>query len=266
MRLKLDTEKMIAEKEGGIGWMTFNNPQRRNATSFEMWAAIPHILEDFSRDDSVRVVVMKGAGGKAFVSGADISEFSEKRSTPEQIEAYAANSHKAHEAMNNLEKPLIAMIQGFCIGGGMAVALGADFRIASDNSTFAVPAAKLGLGYGYDGIKVLMDLVGPAYAREIFFTARQFTAEEALRMHLINKAVPEAQLESTVREYAATIAANAPLTIKAAKAAVREGLRPEKERDLAKIETMVKACFDSKDYIEGRTAFMEKRKPAFAGR
>lgn|SRR5690606_22691603 len=264
--IDLGTDRMIARKEGGIGWMIFNAPERRNAVSFAMWQAIPKILNAFAADDEVRVVVMRGEGGKAFVSGADISEFAEKRSTPEQVAVYNDATHAAHLAMDQLEKPLIAMIQGFCIGGGLATALDADIRIASDDSKFGVPAAKLGLGYAYDGIKRLMDLVGPSYAKEIFFTAKQYSASEALRMGLVNKVVPVAELEATVRDYAETIAGNAPLTVQAVKATVAEGVKNPEDRDLARIERLVQGCFDSADYVEGRTAFMEKRKPVFKGR
>ena len=264
--MQLKTDRMIARKEGGIGWMIFNSPARRNAVSYEMWQAIPEILGDFAADENVRVVVMRGEGGKAFVSGADISEFQEKRGTAEAVEIYNAAGAAAHQAMLGLEKPLIAMIQGFCVGGGVAVAIDADIRIASDDAQFASPAAKLGLGYGYDGVKTLMDLVGPSFVKEIFFTAKRFTAAEALQMGLVNRVVPVDRLEATVRDYAETIAANAPLTIKTLKATVREAIKNPAERDLDRIDRMVKACFASQDYVEGRTAFMEKRKPAFRGR
>ena len=257
---------MIARKEGGIGWMIFNSPARRNAVSYDMWQAIPEILGDFAQDDAVRVVVMRGEGGKAFVSGADISEFQEKRGSEDTVATYNAAVAAAHDAMLGLEKPLVAMIQGFCIGGGVAVAIDADLRIASDDSQFAVPAAKLGLGYAYDGVKTLLDLVGPSYVKEIFFTARRFTAAEALQMGLVNRVVPADRLEATVREYAETIAGNAPMTIRTLKATVAEALKNPEDRDLDRIDRMVKECFASGDYIEGRTAFMEKRKPAFRGR
>ena len=173
------TDKMIAEKDGAIGWITFNNPARRNAVSMAMWEALGDIVGDYAADDAIRVIVLKGAGDKAFVSGADISEFEEKRSSPETTKAYHEVSAKANEALRHLGKPTIAMIRGFCIGGGVAVALGCDLRIAAEGSKFGVPAAKLGLGYEFDGVKRLVDLVGPAFAKEIFYTARQFDAEEA---------------------------------------------------------------------------------------
>jgi len=264
--LDTGTDRMLARVENGVGWMTFNQPTKRNAVSFDMWTAIATVMDDFSISDDVRVVVMSGAGGKAFVSGADISEFEEKRNTAKQIEVYEANSKAAHEGLTNLEKPLIAMIRGFCIGGGLAIALEADLRISADDGQFGVPAAKLGLGYGYGGIKVLMNLVGPSMAKEIFFTGRRFSASEAYDMGLINRVVPVDQLESSVTDLAQMISGNAPLTVKAAKAAVNEGVKDPADRDLDAVEAMVKACFDSEDYKEGRQAFMEKRKPVFQGR
>ena len=265
-RLELQTEKMLAHVEDGVGWITFNQPAKRNAVSLAMWQAVPRIIDDFASADDVRVVVMTGAGDKAFVSGADISEFEELRSTTEQIEFYDAATSAASAALRSLEKPLIAMIRGFCVGGGMAIALAADMRISADDGQFGVPAAKLGLGYGYGGIKELMNLVGPSYAKEIFFTGQRFSAVEAEKMGLVNRVVPVDELEPTVTKYARTIADNAPLTVKAAKAAVNEGTKNPEERDLDGVAEMVEACFKSEDYKEGRRAFMEKRKPRFQGR
>jgi enoyl-CoA hydratase/carnithine racemase len=260
------TSKMIAEKDGPIGRIIFNNPARHNAVSLDMWEAVPQILDDFEADDRIRVIVLSGAGGKAFVSGADISEFKEKRATEEAAAAYAQISEGARKRIEDTPKPTIAMIRGYCIGGGVGTALACDMRIAAEGSRFGIPAAKLGLGYGYDGIKKLIDLVGPAYAREIFYTARQFSAEEALRMGLINQLVPEGDLESYVRNYCETIAANAPLTVRSVKIIVREALKDEHARDMALTKRVVEECFASEDYAEGRTAFMEKRKPVFKGR
>ena len=263
--MELNTDKMIAEKEGYIGWITFNNPARRNAVSLEMWEALGVILTDFQQDDNIRVVVVKGAGDKAFVSGADISEFEKKRNSAASTEEYAKISAKGRGMLYQLDKPLIAMIQGFCIGGGLAVALSADVRFATDDSKFAIPAARLGLGYDFSGMKVLTDLVGPSCAKDIMFTARFLDAEEALRIGLINRVVSKDELESTVRDYTEVISNNAPLTVKTAKAAVREALKDPEDRDLAKIAKMIDECFDSQDYAEGRRAFMEKRKPVFTG-
>jgi enoyl-CoA hydratase/carnithine racemase len=260
------TTKMIAEKDGAVGRLIFNNPARHNAVSLEMWQAVAQIMDDFDNDDAIRVIVVTGAGGKAFVSGADISEFKEKRANEEAAAAYAKISEAARVKLTDTLKPTIAMIRGYCIGGGLATALACDIRIAAEGSRFGIPAAKLGLGYTYDGIRKLIDIVGPAYAREIFYTARQFTADEALAMGLINRVVPGDQLEAYVQNYCDTIAANAPLTIRAAKQIVREALKDESQRDMALCKRVVAECFASEDYTEGRTAFMEKRRPVFKGR
>jgi len=264
--MKTSTERMIARKDGAVGWMLFNNPARHNAVSFDMWKAVPEILDEFERDDAIRIAVLAGAGGKAFISGADISEFEQKRGSREAILEYNAVGDRAHAAIYEHKKPTIAMIQGYCIGGGLGVALCCDLRIASDNSRFAVPAAKLGLGYGFSGIKRLADLVGPSFAKEIFYTARQFDATEALQMGLVNRVRAVVELESYVADYAARIAENAPLTIGAVKLAASEWAKDPNKRDLSAVQAAVDACFASEDYVEGRTAFMQKRKPAFRGR
>ena len=264
--MELKTDKMIARKEDGVGWLIFNNPARRNAVSLAMWEAVGEVMADFDADDNIRVAVLAGAGDKAFVSGADISEFAENRNSAASEETYKAATAEAHRAMSSFQKPLLAMIQGFCIGGGVAVALAADIRIASDDSQFAVPAARLGLGYNYGGLKTLTGLVGPSMAKEIFFTARRFTAQEALAMGLVNRVVPRDQLEALVAEYTAMIAENAPLTIRAAKATVGEVLKDPEKRDMDRLDKLITACFDSEDFTEGRTAFMEKRRPNFKGR
>jgi len=260
------TSKMLAEKEGAVGRIIFNNPARHNAVSLDMWQAVAQIMADFEADPAIRVIVVTGAGGKAFVSGADISEFKEKRANEEAAKEYSKVSEAARLKLHETLKPTIAMIRGYCIGGGLATAIGCDIRIAAEGSRFGIPAAKLGLGYAYDGIKKLIDLVGPAYAREIFYTARQFSAEEALAMGLINRLVPGEELESYVKSYCEMIAANAPLTIRAAKQTIREALKDEARRDMALCERVVAECFASADYAEGRTAFMEKRRPVFQGR
>ena len=264
--IELPTSKIIGRIEGAVGWLTFNNPERRNAMSLEMWAGMATVLERFEADPEVRVIVLSGAGGRAFVSGADISQFESQRASAEQVAAYDAVSGEAGRRLAESMKPTIAMIHGYCIGGGLGIAIGCDMRIASEGSKFGVPATRLGLGYAALGIKKLMDLVGPSFAKEIFITARHFSAAEAQGMGLVNRVLPEADLEAYVRGYCDTIADNAPLTIKAVKVAVEEMSRASTDVDHERCDVAVKACFASADYIEGRRAFMEKRRPIFQGR
>jgi enoyl-CoA hydratase/carnithine racemase len=258
------TERIISRKDGAIGWLIFNNPERRNAVSLDMWQAIPEVLGDFGADDAVRVVVLAGAGDKAFVSGADISQFEKLRSTAETVAHYDEIGEKAQTRLKNFDKPVIAMIRGYCIGGGLNIANLCDLRIAADDARFGIPAAKMGLGYRASSMKNLVDIVGKAAALEIMITARQFSAEEAKQMGLVHKVVPVAELEKTTREYCDMIAANAPLTMRSAKRIIREVSRSD--YDAAACQAWVKECFDSEDYAEGRRAFMEKRKPLFKGR
>ena len=258
------TERIIARKDGATGWLVFNNPERRNAVSLDMWQAIPGVLGDFGADDAIRVVVLAGAGDKAFVSGADISQFEKQRSTAETVAHYDEIGEKAQTALKNFDKPVIAMIRGYCIGGGLNIANLCDLRIAADDARLGIPAAKMGLGYRASSMKNLVDVVGKAAALEIMITARQFSADEARHMGLVHKVVPVAALEKATREYCDMIAANAPLTMRSAKRIIREVAR--NDYDAAACSAWVKECFDSDDYREGRRAFMEKRKPVFKGR
>jgi len=266
MDTPVKTEKLIARKDGAIGWVIFNNPEKRNAMSLEMSAATAAAMESYAKDPEVRVVILRGQGDKAFISGADISQFKERRSNAEQVKAAEAISERCNKAIRECPKPVIAMIRGYCMGGGLGTAVVCDLRIASDDSRFGVPAAKLGVGYRFNGIRRLSEVVGPQFTAEIFYTGRQFSAQEALQMGLINRMLPAAELEKYVLDYAATLAGNAPLTIAAVKRSLIELRKDPADRDLDLCQRMVDACFASEDYVEGRNAFMEKRKPVFKGR
>ncbi len=261
----MSSDKILGRIEDGIGHIVFNNPDKRNAVSLEMWQLVAELLDDYETDPAVRLVILSGAGGKAFVSGADISKFDSERATREAVAEYARVTGRTFARLQEFPKPTIAKINGYCVGGGVAVAACCDIRICEDGSKFAVPAAKLGLGYQAKYVKRLSDLVGPSFTKEIFFTARLFDAEEARVMGLVNRVVPASGLDAYVADYAERITGNAPLTIAALKAAVGELGKDAAERDMARCDAMVEACFASQDYIEGRTAFMEKRKPRFTG-
>ena len=258
------TERIIERSEGPVGWLIFNNPERRNAVSVDMWEAIPQVLERFSANSEVRVVVLAGAGDKAFVSGADISQFEKDRSSADAVQRYEELAETAQARLQNFDKPVIAMIRGYCLGGGLNIANICDLRIAAEDARFGIPAAKMGLGYRASSMKNLVDVVGAPFAREIMITARQFNAQEAKDMGLVHRVVPVAELEKVTREYCDMIAANAPLTMRAAKRIIREVSKSAYDAELCR--TWVKECFESEDYKEGRRAFMEKRKPVFKGR
>ena len=267
MNLDLPSDKMIARKDGAVGHAIFNNPERHNAVSLEMWDALDIILEAYENDADVRLVVLSGAGGKAFVSGADISKFERERGSKEATEHYNARVKKVYERIEHFPMPTIAMINGHCIGGGLNLAVCCDLRICTEKSKFAMPAAKLALGYPYHAIRRLMAAIGPAAAKQLMFTGRSIDAETALRLGFVQEVVAAEQIEDHVGELAATIAGNAPLTIKAMKFIGTQVMEPDPEkRDLDRCDALVAACFASEDYVEGRRAFMEKRKPAFKGR
>ena len=258
--------KMLAQRQDGVGIITFNQPEKRNAMSVEMWTGMGEILDAFAADDSVRVVVLTGAGEKAFVSGADISQFEKQRANADAQQEYDRLTSAGRAKLGAFAKPTIARIRGFCLGGGLAIAMQTDLRIASSDSQFGIPAAKLGIAYGLDGLKKLVSLVGPAHARMILYTGSRISAGEAERIGLVNKVVEPDQLSDTVMEIARTIAGNAPLSIAASKLTIDQVLKDAGDRDTDAIRAASVRCFDSADYKEGRTAFMEKRAPRFTGR
>ena len=260
-----DEDRLLSDVRDSIAWITFNNPDRLNAMSRDMWEGAAALLDQYAADASVRAIVLTGAGDRAFVAGADISKFENERSSTEARKAYDRAVGGFHEALSRVAKPTIARVNGYCIGGGLAIAIGCDIRICSDKSTFGVPAAKLGIGYKATGIRELERLVGPAFTAEIFYSARQFDAEEARIMGLVNRAVPEAQLDEALGDLIDRIAINAPLSIRAVKEALMEHGRPEAEWDFSAHYATVEQCGTSSDYTEGRTAFMEKRRPNFTG-
>jgi enoyl-CoA hydratase len=262
----MQEQKIYGRREGNVGHVVFNNRAKLNAVSLDMWEAFVGHLKDYEKDPEIRCVVVSGAGGKAFVSGADISKFESERANAEAQVRYESISKQGYEALYDFPKPTIAKITGYCIGGGMNLAACCDMRFCNEGARFGVPAAKLGLGYGFMRIERMSRIVGLPRAMEFLFTAKQYSSKEAYEMGLVNAVAPDAELDMLVAKTTDAIAQNAPLTIALAKAAAREIAKPESKQDHKKLEKMTEACFDSDDFKEGRRAFMEKRKPMFKGR
>ncbi len=257
---------ILVRVDGGIATVVFNRPKVRNAISLAMWTEIARATERLTGDGSVRAIVYRGAGTEAFASGADISEFAENRRDTETSLRYGAETQAAWEAIRRCPKPTVAMVYGYCMGGAMAIAMACDLRFAAEGSQFGIPAARLSIIYGVDGVGQLVDLVGPAYAKDILYSARTVAADEALRIGFIQRLLPVAELERYTYDYLAKVADNAPLSVRGAKTTIEyyvDGVTPERRETLRK---MAIEAFESHDYREGTRAFLEKRPPRFEGR
>jgi enoyl-CoA hydratase/carnithine racemase len=259
------TNKILSEVKDGIGWIVYNNPERRNAVSLAMAEKVAEVISEHNNDDDVRVVVVRGEGGKSFVAGQDISEFEELRSTSDGIERYERITNGMYDGIRECPKPVIAMIEGYCMGGGMAVACACDIRVCSDNSIFSIPAGRLGIGYRPRFTRWVVETVGGPIAKEILFTARRYDAAEALKIGLVNRVTSVGELTGYVKEYANSIAKNAPLSVRASKRIVNEVGAGPGEWNMREMQALIDACSNSDDYEEGRQAFMEKRTPKFNG-
>lgn len=259
------SERVQTWLDGRALHIRFSNPARHNALSVDMWEAVPPLLDVARDDDRVRLVVFSGAGEKAFVSGADISQFEDMRAARAAVAHYEAMAEATLMGIHDFPKPTLACIRGWCIGGGVNVAISCDIRIATTDSVFSIPAARLGLGYRYSALKNLVDLVGPGTAKDLFFTARRIDGVEAKALGLVTRTCAPDALDALLAEYASAMADNAPLTVMAGKAIMREILKPSPELDRDLCSSLIRGCFESEDYTEGRTAFMQKRKPVFTG-
>jgi enoyl-CoA hydratase/carnithine racemase len=258
--------QLIVRRAGPVATVVFSNVERHNAVTYEMWRDFPLRLAELGADPEVRVVVVQGDGERAFISGADISQFEHVRNTEDAQALYNRAVDAAYEAPVLCPKPVIAKIRGYCFGGGLGLAAACDVRMCADDSTFRMPAARMGLGYSFLGLRRFVQVLGPANAADIFYSARRFDAADALRMGFVSRVVPAAEIDATVDAWTTMVAENAPLTIAAGKLAIREALKDRQDRDMETLANAIHACVASEDYREGRTAFMQKRTPQFKGR
>jgi enoyl-CoA hydratase/carnithine racemase len=260
------TGRVLLGQDGPIACITIDNPSRYNAMTMSMWNALGDTIASLGKDETVRVIQLRGTGKQAFVSGADISEFEALRDSPGKVAAYNEAVDYAEAGLMNCSKPVVACIHGVCMGGGIGLALACDLRYTARNARFRMPAARIGLGYGFQGMRRMVDVIGAPRAAEIVYTARTFDGTEAERLGLVHQAYDAAELDGAVAQVLQQIAGNAPLTINAAKVAIRQALTDPDLRDLASVENAINACFGSSDYMEGRRAFTEKRTARFNGR
>ena len=261
-----DPKQILVQRDGYVARVIINRPERRNAISLAAWQSLAAAFDNLDADPEVRVVVLTGAGDRAFCAGNDISEFAEKRSTPEQFAVYDGVVEHTYDVIRSIEKPIVARVRGFAVGGGFELMQLCDLQIAGAGARFAMTPARLGLGYKLEDVQLLVDRIGPRAAREMLFTGRLFDAEEAERMGLVTRVVPDEDLDAAVDACAAEITANAPLSIRAVKVAIGEALKPPADRDRARCDDLAAACNRSEDYREGQRAFAERRPPEFRGR
>ena len=260
------SDELILRREPPLAWLIVNRPAARNALNAAVWTRLAEAAASLVEDAAVSVVILRGSGEHAFISGADIGEFRALRADAAATAEYDARSSQAWRAVAALPQPVIAMVNGACFGGGVAVALACDLRIAADHARFAIPAARLGLAYPLAAIERLVQIVGPGAAADMLLTARPLDAGEALHIGLVNRVVAASAIEAATREYAEAMAAGAPLTLVAHKQAIQECLRAPAARDMEGLGAAMRRCFDSADYREGVAAFLEKRAPRFRGR
>ena len=258
--------ELIVRREGPVGTIVFSNVARHNAMTYAMWHEFPERLHELDADDSIRVIVLTGDGKQAFVSGADISQFKQNREEEGMQQAYDRALVTAFRAPSRCEKPVLAKICGFCMGGGLGIAAGCDLRFCSQDAVFRMPAARMGLGYAFTGMQRFVALIGPANAADIFFSARTFDAADALRMGFVQRVLPAENLDGAVADYCDVIASNAPLAVESAKRSIVEALHDESRRDMTAVQGLFEAAGESEDHEEASVAFMEKREPVFNGR